>query len=132
MKELLEAFKLEEDLLFEMATFGSFENFEVAVFSGDEGSIPHVHVRDVNSKGDGFHTCVRLDKPEYFHHTGKEDSFNSRQRKAFNNFMKQEYEDDPLNNWKLAVLLWNRTNSNTKIDKDKVEQPDYTKLPNKK
>ena len=71
------------DMLYEMASVGYFttfnkngkqesQKFKVFVCS-DEGEIPHMHIWDDETDGKKIHTCVCLDKIEYFHHTGKED-----------------------------------------------------------
>ena len=42
------------------------------------GYIPYFHIKDTISNGKKFHTCVKIEKPEYFHHTGKERVLNSK------------------------------------------------------
>ena len=70
------------DMLYAMASVGYFttckENgkqespkFKVFV-CGDEGEIPHMHIWDDDTDGRKIHTCICLNKIEYFHHTGKE------------------------------------------------------------
>jgi hypothetical protein len=120
----------EQELLLEMARVGFFSDFEVWIRTDDPGNIPHFHVWDRNSKGGLFHTCVKIESPEYFHHTGKEDVFNSKQKKELIEFLNAK----PLKakwhptNWDFIITLWNANNSNTEVD-EKQPISDYTTLP---
>ena len=118
----------DEDILNEMAQIGKFDSYVVFVRTNDPGNIPHFHVWDANTHGGHFHTCVRLDEHEYFHHTGKEDVFNSKDRKDLYNFLNAPSEDEPeKTNWQVLVIEWNRNNSDRKVSKD-LEIPDYRLL----
>ena len=66
------------------------DGFEVYINTDDGGNIPHFHYRTKNTWE--FHTCIRLDIAEYFHHDGKEDILNSKQRKQLVKFLKQNLE----------------------------------------
>ena len=118
-----------EQLLLEMARVGFFSNFEVWIRTDDPGNIPHFHVWDQNSKGGLFHTCVKILEPEYFHHTGKEDVFNSKQKKELIEFLNAK----PLKskwhptNWDFIITVWNANNSKFEVPEDSPI-PDYTKL----
>ena len=101
------------------------------VNTDDAGEIPHFHVRK-KSDWSEFHTCIRIDKAEYFLHEGKEDILNARQKKSLQQFMiapvtVSRYADKFRNNWELTCFLWDMNNSNVEINPD-TEQPDYTKL----
>jgi len=119
----------EAELLNEMARVGFFSDFEVWIRTDDPGNIPHFHVWDKNSKGGLFHTCVKIETPEYFHHTGKEDIFNSKQKKELVEFLQAK----PLKshwhptNWDFIITLWNANNSKAEVSEDQ-DIPDYTKL----
>ena len=78
------------DMLYEIASVGYFTTFKengkqespkFKVFvCADEGEIPHMHIWDDETDGKKIHTCVRLDKIEYFRHTGKEDILTPKQK----------------------------------------------------
>ena len=117
----------EERYLMEMANIGSIDNKLIAIIRmNDPGNIPHFHIVDKATLGKGFHTCIKIETPEYFHHEGKEDVLNSKQRKNLNDFLKNKNELG-VTNWKYLVTTWNINNSNKNVDKD-ITQPDYTKL----
>lgn len=101
----------------------------VYVNTDDSGNIPHFHIVDTNSRGEEFHTCVKIDNPEYFHHGNKTDTFNTRQLKELNNFLASPFEKSKFHgtNWEYIVMIWNMNNSSTVIEDD-ASQPDYTKL----
>jgi hypothetical protein len=127
-----EAFKLlnkiTEQELNEMAQIGEFDTYAVWVRTNDPGNIPHFHVWDINTHGDKFHTCVRLDKPEYFHHNGKEDSFNSKEKKELMQFLSSiDIDEEDRTYWQTLVIEWNRNNSSRKVDKN-LSMPDYRLL----
>ena len=72
----------DKEALYEMALIGPMTNvLEVFVNTNDGGYIPHFHIWDSSTRGSEFHTCIRYDCPEYFHHSGKEDTLNSREKK---------------------------------------------------
>lgn len=106
----------------EMARVGYANDLEILVWTNDGGNIPHFHIR---SK-DGFQTCIRLDKADYFHHTGKEGRLNSKQLKALVDFLNQRQRKG-LTNWELILLMWNLNNSNVVVDEDQ-EMPNYIEL----
>lgn len=117
----------EERYLIEMANIGSIDNKLVAIIRmNDPGNIPHFHIVDKATLGRDFHTCIKIEAPEYFHHEGKEDVLNSKQRKNLNDFLKNKNELG-VTNWRYLVTTWNINNSNKNVDKD-IVQPDYTKL----
>ena len=119
----------------EMARVGYINGeLEVYVWTDDPGNIPHVHVRDTNSKGNDFETCVKLNTNEYFLHGHHKDKFNSKQRKAFAEFMEAKPLKGPYKtNYELAVSMWELNNSSAevKINKDylgNVIIPDYKNM----
>ena len=117
----------EERYLMEMANIGSIDNKLVAIIRmNDPGNIPHFHIVDKATLGRNFHTCIKIETPEYFHHEGKEDVLNSKQRKNLDDFLKNKNELG-VTNWKYLVTTWNINNSNKNVDKD-ILQPDYMKL----
>lgn len=119
-----------EKLLLEMAQVGPLDNkLIIYIRSNDAGNIPHFHIVDKQTLGKDFHTCVEIKTNKYFHHTGKEDILNSKQRKNLNDFFKQKHKSAKLNltNWEYCLILWNDNNSNMNIPED-LEQPDYTEI----
>ena len=121
-------FKYIENNLLEMARLGYFDDYEIFVFTNDSGKIPHFHIRDSNTMGQKFHTCIRIDKAEYFHHTGKEDILNKKERKELVNFLNSKYRNrDNETNWSHLVDLWNDNNSDIELD-DNTNMPDYINI----
>lgn len=119
-----------EKLLLEMAQVGPLDNkLIIYIRSNDGGNIPHFHIIDKKTLGKKFHTCVEIKTNKYFHHTGKEDILNSKQRKNLNDFFKQKHKSAKLNltNWEYCLILWNDNNSNMNVPED-LEQPDYTEI----
>lgn len=108
----------------EMARVGYLNNkLEIYVNTNDGGNIPHFHIRDISTKGNVFHTCVQIEHNIYFHHTGKENILNSKERKLLNDFLKSNDKYGELN-WKVLIKEWNRNNSNIEVDIN-TPQPDY-------
>lgn len=106
------------------------DNYEVYVNTDDGGNIPHFHYR-LKSDWNKFHTCIRLDSPEYFHHTGKEDVLNSSQKKNLQKFLSSpvilsRYKGKFENNFELLCFLWDINNSN--VQSGDWDLPDYTTL----
>ena len=106
------------------------DNYEVYVNTDDGGNIPHFHYR-LKSDWNKFHTCIRLDSPEYFHHNGKEDVLNSSQKKNLQKFLSSpvtlsRYKGKFKNNFELLCFLWDINNSN--VQSDDWDLPDYTTL----
>lgn len=129
MKDLKEHldFELNERFFFEMAQIGGIDNNLIAyVRSNDPGNIPHFHIVDKSTLGTKFHTCVKIESPEYFHHTGKEGVLNSKQRKSLVNFL-NSLTPLEISHWEFLLLTWNTNNSNKKLRMD-LPMPDYTKL----
>ena len=116
-----------EQVLNEMAQIGVVDGYQIYVRTNDAGKIPHFHIWDLSTNGQKFHTCVRIDKPEYFKHTGKEGTLNSKERKHLISFLSGEDPDSGFTNWQWLVFEWNRNNSDVRID-PKTPMPDYTKL----
>lgn len=108
------------------------DRYEIYVNTNDGGKIPHFHYRDA-SDWSKFHTCIRIDRPEYFHHEGKSDVLNSKQKRALQKFMKSKvslnrYKDKFSNNWELICFMWDINNSDIQIE-DTTQQPNYMNLP---
>lgn len=109
--------------------------YEIFVCTNDPGKIPHFHLRDVDDWS-RFHTCIRIDKAEYFHHGSKQDMLNNKEKKQLDQFMKSTTKKkihrpgaDPLilTNWEYICILWDDNNSDVELPDD-IIQPDYSKL----
>ena len=130
MKTLQEAinFSLEKDnnMLLEMAQIGTFGKYTIIVWTNDPGNTPHFHVVDSATRGNSFNTCIKIESPEYFHHEGKEDTLNTKERKELLKFLnsKDKWGEQ---NWVVLLKEWERNNSKTSIDIN-LPIPDYTKL----
>lgn len=121
---------IKQDIL-GMSRVGFANKYEIYVNTNDAGKVPHFHMRD-KSNWDEFHTCIRLDRPEYFLHEGKNDILNAGQRKQLDRFMRSnviisKYKDKFKNNWELACFLWDMNNSDIVISDD-ATMPDYRLL----
>ena len=115
-----------DKMLLEMAQIGTFNKYTIIVWTNDSGNIPHFHIVDSSTRGEEFHTCIKIEKPEYFHHTGKEGVLNSKQRKSLVDFLKNTFDED-TSNWEYLIMTWNANNSNKKLSK-KMPMPDYTNI----
>jgi len=111
---------------------GQSKKYEIYIRTNDTGKIAHFHIMDVTTQGKEFHTCVCFASPKYFHHNGKEDFLNTKEKKLLMSFFKQKAGGklSNLTNWEYAVFEWNKNNSDVHIDED-LEMPDYTLLPAK-
>lgn len=112
--------------LLEMALIGNVDEYAISIITNDSGNIPHFHIVDKSTMGNKFHTCIKIEKAEYFHHTGKENILNSKLRKELIKFLKSETELG-ITHWKYLVATWNKNNSNRKLPIE-IPMPDYTAL----
>lgn len=99
----------------------------ICIYSG-EGPIAHFHIEDKN-----FHTCIKLDSPEYFDHGGKyKDKLSSKQVKSLIEKLystPKKYKNTNLTLYELLVLYWNDNNREGKpVNRNRNSMPDYTKL----
>ena len=109
------------------------DSYLIYVNSDDSGYVPHFHYVDETSRGKdkkkGFHTCIRIDVPEYFKHGNKQDILNSNQLKELIEFLKQPFKRPQFNgtNWEFIRMSWNDNNSKQNVDEE-LKMPDYSKL----
>ena len=119
---------LNEQWLAEMAKVGKLDNeYDVVIWPKDNGEIPHFHIWDSNTRGDKFHTCIKIEKPEYFHHTGKENILNSKMKKELVKFLNSSYKGSNMTNWQLLVGYWNDNESKHNVDENQPI-PNYMNL----
>lgn len=114
----------------EMATVGKTnDNYDIIIYTNDPGKIPHFHYFDDETRGNKFHTCIRLDSAKYFHYGNKTDKLNSKQKKELISFLNsphKRYKEET--NWQHLIYLWNdENNSDVQIDED-ISMPDYKEL----
>lgn len=130
MKDLKDCFTFDlqdEHMLMEMASIGDIDSkLTIIIRMNDPGNIPHFHIVDKTTLGSKFHTCIKIETAEYFHHTGKEDTLNSKQRKMLVNYLSSKNRRGDLN-WEYLVTTWNYNNSSVLVDEN-IPMPDYTKL----
>ena len=115
------------DMLLEMARVGDMDSkLAIYIRSNDPGNIPHFHIVDQVTMGDKFHTCIKIETAEYFHHTGKEDILNAKQNKSLMEFFsKSDKWGD--NYWDIVLQEWNRNNSKVEVNR-KLKTPNYLEL----
>ena len=125
----LEKIDLQESQnLEEMSRVGFVDTYEIYVNTDDPGNIPHFHIRDSATRGNNFHTCIKICSNEYFHHTGKEDVLRKKDLKKLCKFLSDNSGDDEFKtNWNVLIFMWNRNNSKMKVDKTQP-MPDYTNI----
>ena len=113
--------------LTEMARIGfTDDGFEVYINTDDGGNIPHFHYR---TKGTWeFHSCIKLEKAEYFEHEGKEGRLNTKQRKQLVKFLKSSNKSSKFDsNWERLIADWNANNSDTEVNEN-LQMPNYLDL----
>ncbi len=121
---LKEAFNMEcsPHILEEQATMGTIGILKIAVYD-NEGPIPHIHVYN-NSVN--FHTCIRLDKAEYFKHGSRKDTLTRRDKKELIKWFNELHPKFDCNNWDFCVAQWDRS---TQYPMDEnIVMPDYNLL----
>jgi hypothetical protein len=124
----------ESQLLTEMARVGFLDKLEICVYTDDPRNVPHVHIRDVATRGKLFDACVKLEYPEYFDHGCHTDTLNSKQKRELDKFMNSAPAKGVFKtNYEKAVYMWNDNNSNKDVefeyyDDGRVIVPDYTTL----
>lgn len=125
MKNLSEY--INEELLLEMAQIGVLDNkYVIVVWTNDPGNIPHFHIMDKVTRGSNFHTCIKIESAEYFHHTGKEAKLNAKQKKELMKFL-NDTDKWGENNWIVLLKEWDRNNSHTSININ-TPMPNYNEL----
>lgn len=125
----------------DIAMIGTIEDLGLEVFvkTDDENVEPHVHIWDRTTRGEKFHTCVKLLTPEYFPHGDKyNDVFSSEQKKAFAKFMESidlNCKEDlrvEITVYEVCCWLWNMNNSSVEVEvcyyADEPIIPDYSQL----
>lgn len=116
-----------EQELYEMARVGfTSDSYEVYVNTNDAGNIPHFHYRQKDD-WNKFHTCIQITSPKYFHHTGKEDVLNIKQKKNLIEFLNSPYKNYGITVFRHLIDMWNDNNSSVQVDEN-ITIPDYMSL----
>lgn len=129
--QILDKNKNLEEMAFQIGI--TEDSYLVYVNYKDGGNIPHFHYVDEGTRGTdnkkGFHTCIKIESPEYFLHEGKMDVLNTKQRKELEKFLNDKFDDDKVNmtNWEFIRLSWNKNNSTRDVDKELVK-PSYINI----
>lgn len=120
---------LRENMLMEMARVGFINGkYEIYIHTDDPGNIPHFHIWDKETRGQNFHTCIKIITPEYFHHNGKENILNNKMKKELIEFLQLPSRNKRYStNWEYLVSMWNDNNSNINIPEN-ISMPNYMKL----
>lgn len=118
-----------DNILNKMARIGKIcdDHYEIYIRTDDAGNIPHMHIWDFSTRGQKFHTCIRLDKAEYFHHTGKEDVLNNKMKKDLMKFLNTFNNKWNMTNWQRLLMEWNDNNSSVEVDENS-QLPNYINL----
>lgn len=109
-----------------MALIGNVDEYAISINTNDGDYIHHFHIKDTNFNGNKFHTCIKIEKAEYFHHKGKENILNSKLRKELIKFLKSKTELG-ITHCEYLVATWNNNNSNKELPIE-IPMPDYTAL----
>ena len=116
----------------ETARIGFFDKYDVYIVTDDRGVIPHFHIRDVETKGDKFHTSIMIENAEYFYHNNNENILSKKDICKMIDFFKEKYRyNKNWSKWEQLIALWNDNNMINHLDIN-VKMPDYTKLQNNK
>jgi hypothetical protein len=122
-----EIIRKDGQILLEMANIGSFDGFTIYIY-GSEGPKPHFHLIKGNPKYPDFETCIKINNPIYFHHSGKEGVLNSKEKKRLIEFLKSNNKYFPdKTNWQMLVIQWSMNNTDFQIS-PKTKIPNYIKL----
>lgn len=111
----------------EMARIGNVGNYEICIFTRDNGSIPHFHMWQIGDK-EKFNTCICITEAKYFKHGSKQSTLNASMRKALDTFLRSNHHMMKVTNYEYIVAAWNDNNPDGVQISEGIEQPDYTKL----
>lgn len=118
--------------------FGDSDKYELFVETDDEETTPHFHIRDAETKGERFETCVCLETNRYCLHGKHKDILTPEQQTMLMEFMESLSMYKPcstplIRNYEWAVDMWNLNNEATQVSLrydsgDDVIIPDYSKM----
>ena len=115
------------------------EDLDILYFWEDSAPIPHFHLVDKATFGKLFHTCVKIESPEYyrytirqyeyFHHDGTEGKLSDEQCQLLVAALNSTEHFDKWTNWQYLLHAWNINNPEHEVDID-IPMPDYMNLNN--
>ena len=104
------------------------DDYDVYVVTRDNGDTPHFHIRRRYDDGKIFHTCIKIETPEYYYDDGEIDLLDDNLKKDLCEFLKQPTI------WGYLLSAWNSQNSDEYSDITldlNLPMPDYSLLPTK-
>ena len=117
---------------------GDNDEYELFVETDDEETTPHFHIRDVETKGERFETCVCFGANRYCLHGTYKDVLTSEQQALLKEYMEslsryKLYSFPLMRNYEWAAEMWNLNNEATQVplsydSGDDVIIPDYDKM----
>ena len=118
--------------------FGENDEYEIYVKTDDEETTPHFHIRDAETKGERFETCVCFETNRYCLHGKHKDVLTSEQQALLKEYMEslslyKLYTLPLIRNYEWAAGIWNLNNEATQVSLrydsgDDVIIPDYDKM----
>ncbi|HPB57559.1 MAG TPA: hypothetical protein PLL49_03515 [Bacteroidales bacterium] len=106
----------------------SNQKFQVFV-RGSETPIAHFHISDDETNGQKFHTCVCIEKAEYFRHTGKEGVLSSKDKQNLMAFLRAAPKNKRYQtHYEYICSMWNDNSSSQQHVNENADIPDYEKL----
>ena len=118
--------------------FGENDEYEIYVKTDDEETTPHFHIRDAETQGERFETCVCFEQNRYCLHGEYKDVLTPEQQTLLKEYMEglSRHKQHTLSlvcNYEWAVDMWNLNNEATQVtlrygSKNKVIIPDYGRM----
>lgn len=118
--------------------FGDNDEYEIYVKTDDEETMPHFHIRDAETKGERFETCVCFEQNRYCLHGEYKDVLTPEQQALLKEYMEslslyKLYTLPLMRNYEWAADMWNLNNKATQVSLrydsgDDVIIPDYEQL----
>lgn len=118
--------------------FGENDEYEIYVKTDDEETTPHFHIRDAETQGERFETCVCFEQNRYCLHGECKDVLTPEQQTLLKEYMEglSRHKQHTLSlvcNYEWAVDMWNLNNEATQVtlrygSKNKVIIPDYGRM----
>ena len=119
---------------------GDNDEYEIFVETDDEETTPHFHMRDTETKGERFETCVCFETNRYCLHGKYKDVLTPEMQAQLREYMRwisqyKLYKLPFIRNYEWAVEMWNLNNEATQVSlrydhRDEAIIPDYDKMNN--
>ena len=130
-------YKCNEEIV-RIGYFGENDEYEIYVKTDDEETTPHFHIRDAETKGERFETCVCFETNHYCLHGEYGDVLRPEQQALLKEYMEslslyKLYALPLVRNYEWAANMWNLNNETTQVtlqydNEDEVIIPDYDKM----